>query len=305
MSLTYQPLVSVIVAFLNEEKYLDDAVNSVLAQGYTNWELILVDDGSTDNSTQMALDYATASKGKIIYCEHDQHKNRGLSASRNFGISKSNGNLIAILDADDVWLPGKLSNQVAIFEKNPGTGMIAEASSYWFSWSDKNVKDNIIQVGAGQDKLYDPPELMYVLYPLGNGAAPCPTALIFTAEAFKRSGGFEESFIKEFGLYEDQAFLSKIYSNEKVYISSACNNLYRQRPESIVSTVHISGKYHIVRRYFLEWLKNDLQKRNIKDIRLSRMLDRALLYYHKPIIYGLRVILPTMLLQKIKRLFKQ
>ncbi|CAN5545617.1 hypothetical protein BH11BAC3_BH11BAC3_31700 [soil metagenome] len=305
MSIIYQPLVSVIIAFLNEEKYLDDAVKSVLAQDYTNWELILIDDGSTDNSTQMALDYTTALKGKIIYCEHDQHKNRGLSASRNYGISKSKGNLIAILDADDVWLPGKLSNQVAIFEKNPGTGMIAEASSYWVSWSDKNLKDTTIPVGAEQDKLYEPPALMYILYPLRNGAAPCPTALILTAEAFKRSGGFEESFIKEFGLYEDQAFLSKIYSNEKVYISSACNNLYRQRPESIVSTVHISGKYHKVRRYFLEWLKADLEKRNITDIRLNRMVDKSLLYYQKPIIYGIKVALPKLLQQKIKRLFKR
>ncbi|HEX8356723.1 MAG TPA: glycosyltransferase family A protein, partial [Segetibacter sp.] len=103
-----KPLVSVIVSFLNEERFLEEAIQSVLWQKYSNWELILIDDGSSDSSSDIAKKYAREYPDKIYYLEHENHANKGLSGSRNYGISKSKGDLIAILDADDVWLPDKL-----------------------------------------------------------------------------------------------------------------------------------------------------------------------------------------------------
>ncbi|MES2891466.1 MAG: glycosyltransferase family 2 protein [Bacteroidota bacterium] len=299
---TYQqPFVSVVIAFLNEARFLPEAVKSVLDQDYQHFELLLVDDGSTDSSTQLALDFAAASNGKIIYCEHEGHKNKGLSASRNQGISQAKGELIAFLDADDVWLPGKLTQQVNIFEKNPGIGMAAEASDYWYSWDNKQNKDVKIPVGASEG-VYEPPQLMLELYPLSTGAAPCPSALILTKEAIAKAGGFEESFIKEFGMYEDQAFLSKIYLKERVYISEACNNLYRQRPESIVKTVQAAGQYDRVRQHFLEWLERNLQKENVTDTRLLSYLKKSLMQYRKPTQYLLQYTLPVKGINFIKRL---
>jgi len=238
-------------------------------------------------TTVLTLLYRTQKNfpGKIIYCEHAGHVNRGLSASRNVGISQAKGALIAFLDADDVWLPGKLSNQVSIFSQNPEISMIAEASNYWYDWDNPANKNVEIAVGATPDKVYNPPQLMFELYPLGTGAAPCPSALILTKEAIEKAGRFEESFIKEFSMYEDQAFLGKIYFEQKVYVSSQCNNLYRQRPESIVSTVHTTGKYHKVRRFFLEWLQAYLNKKQIKNKPLEKLLKKALLSYHQPVVY--------------------
>src|SRR5213593_4271602 len=100
-----QRLVSVIMIFLDEEKFILEAIESVFAQTYDNWELLLVDDGSRDASTQIAQRSAEQNPGKVRYLEHEGHQNRGMSTSRNMGIRHAKGNYIAFLDADDVWLP--------------------------------------------------------------------------------------------------------------------------------------------------------------------------------------------------------
>lgn len=279
------PVISVIIAFLNEEMFLAEAIESVIQQEYQHWELILVDDGSTDKSTLIAQQYAKQFPTQIIYCEHTEHVNKGLSASRNYGIMQSTGQLIAILDADDIWLPNKLADQVAIFQKHPSIAMLAEASLYWYSWNGPEKEDHIILLGAPSGKVYRPTELLYLLYPLSTGAAPCPSGLMISRAAFLDSGGFEEIFTQERQLYEDQAFLNKIYLKERVYISAACNNKYRQRSGSIVQTVKEQGQYQEVRRYFLEWYKNFLQKNFIDDRRLNRLLFKALLPYRYPLLY--------------------
>jgi glycosyltransferase involved in cell wall biosynthesis len=109
---------------------------SVISQDYQNWELILIDDGSTDQSTFIALSFEKRFTEKIHYLDHNNHINKGLSASRNTGIKKSKGDLIAFLDADDLWLPIKLSQQVSIFKANPSIGLLLEASMYWSDWND-------------------------------------------------------------------------------------------------------------------------------------------------------------------------
>ena len=287
------PMVSVIIAFLNEELFLSEAVDSVLQQTYTDWELLLVDDGSTDSSTAIAKDYAAKYPGKIFYVEHEGHANKGLCISRNLGLSKARGSLIAIFDADDLWLPEKLAQQVAIFEKDPEIGMVAEASKYWHSWHESENQDVTVQVGPDQDRAYDPPQLMPLIYPLGNTSAPCPSGLMIKKKALVAVGGFEEAFTKnKYQLYEDQAFLSKLYLNEKVYISSQCNNLYRQRATSIVHWVHADGQYHTVRKYFLEWLEAYLKEHEVKAKQVKSALDKALLRYRHPIQYWLIKVLP-------------
>ncbi|WP_347160184.1 glycosyltransferase family A protein [Pontibacter chitinilyticus] len=301
MPATTLPLVSVVIAFLNEEKFLEEAITSVLHQEYTHWELLLVDDGSTDNSTAIARQYATMYKDQVFYCEHEHHQNKGLSASRNRGISQAKGELIALLDADDVWLSAKLAQQVAIFQRHPGIAMVAEASSYWYSWADASKKDVLIPVGAPQDKVFQPAELFNYLYPLNKGAAPCPSGLIMTKQAITNVGGFEESFTKKFQLYEDQAFLNKVYLKEQVYISSACNNLYRQRHGSIVQWVHADGQYHAVRQHFLEWFEAYLQQQQAEVPAVKQLLRQALHPYHHPTLYYLTDTFPA----RLRRIFKR
>jgi glycosyltransferase involved in cell wall biosynthesis len=104
---------------LNGEKFLEEAVDSVLAQSYPDWELLLVDDGSNDTSAHIAHPYVGRFPDKVRYLNHDNHHNRSASASRNLGNNSAKGELIAFLDADDVWLPHKLERQVEIMRKHP------------------------------------------------------------------------------------------------------------------------------------------------------------------------------------------
>jgi glycosyltransferase involved in cell wall biosynthesis len=280
MSDTACPLVSIVIAFLNEERFLAEAIESVLGQDYPQWQLLLIDDGSVDRSTTIAKRYADEFTEKIIYYEHEGHINKGLSASRNYGIQQGLGEFIAILDADDIWLPSKLSNQVKIFQEFSDISMIAEASMYWYSWEDASKRDVIIPIGAPADNIYQPTELLTLLYPLGKAAAPCPSGLMMKRQAWLDVGRFEESFLNKYQLYEDQAFLSKIYLKEKVYISSACNNLYRQRSDSLAQIIKEQGSYHNVRKYFLEWLLAYLRDENLLSIRFKFILTKAILPYH-------------------------
>src|SRR5437867_13258993 len=109
------PLVSAIIIFYNTEAFLAEAIESVLAQTCSDWELLLCDDGSTDGSTAIARRFADAHPDKIKYLEHPGSKNRGMSAARNLGLRHARGKFVAWLDSDDVWLPDKLQVQLALF----------------------------------------------------------------------------------------------------------------------------------------------------------------------------------------------
>ena len=278
-----RPLVSVIIAFLNEERFLAEAIESVLEQDYAHWQLLLVDDGSTDGSTSIAKGYAARFPGQVVYCEHEGHTNKGVTASRNHGIRRGSGPLLAILDADDVWRAGKLSAQVRIFQEHPAVAMVAEASLYWHSWDAPADEDVLVPVGAPADRAYRPIELLLLLYPLASGSAPCPSGLMLTRQAWEAVGGFEDSFTQKYQLYEDQAFLSKIYLTEHVYVSAACHNLYRQHSASCVQSVKQQGHYHTVRAYFLEWLADYLKAAKISSRPVHALLAQALFPYRHPV----------------------
>lgn len=109
--------VSVIIPNYNYSQYLREAIDSVLAQTYTNIEVIVVDDGSTDGSREVLASYG----GRITAIFQ---KNAGVSAARNNGVSHSGGKYIAFLDADDVWFPTKIERQVAMFENDDRLGLV-------------------------------------------------------------------------------------------------------------------------------------------------------------------------------------
>ncbi len=271
-----KPLVSVIIAFFNEERFLKEAVESVLSQEYSNWELILVDDGSTDSSAAMAKAYASDLKYNIVYREHEDHKNKGLSPSRNLGISLSKGSFISFLDADDLWENNKLKSQINLLLENPDASMICEASKYWYSWNKNEKKDVIKYIGTEGNYLYHPAELTMKLFPMTKGTSPCPSAITIKKSALTRIGGFEEKFTGAYGLYEDQAFLFKVYLNESVYVSNACNNWYRIREGSIVSSAQKNENQLQVRYYFLFWAREYLRKKGIDNLQIKKGLNSAI-----------------------------
>ena len=104
--------VSVIMPAYNSSAYIEDSIDSVLAQTYPDWELIIVDDASTDNTQQLVTAYQDE---RIRYYRNDT--NRGVAISRNRGIELARGRYLAFLDSDDLWLPEKLTHQVAFMQK--------------------------------------------------------------------------------------------------------------------------------------------------------------------------------------------
>jgi glycosyltransferase involved in cell wall biosynthesis len=286
------PLVSVVLCFFNERLFMEEAIQSVLMQSYHNWELLLVDDGSTDESTDIARRYATNFPEKIFYIEHVYHQNKGLSASRNAGIKKARGTYVAFLDADDVWLPEKLRYQIDLFLKHPNITVAMEASLYWNSWRDPRKEDVLIPVGAAEG-VYKAPQLMLGLYPLGKGAAPCPSGIMVHRGVLRRCV-FEEIFRGILQMYEDQAFLCKVYLKETVFVSHACHNKYRQRETSLVASVHESGNYHRVRSYYLYWFRDYLHGQPFRYKEVERLLRKAQMPYREPVLYKILFEIPQL-----------
>lgn len=105
--------VSVIIPYYNGEKFIAEAIESVMSQTYQNFEIIIVDDGSTDSARAVIEPYITDKRVKFV--QHE--KNRGIPSARNTGIKHSKGEYVAFLDQDDIWLPEKLEYQVAVFER--------------------------------------------------------------------------------------------------------------------------------------------------------------------------------------------
>ena len=114
-------LVSIIMPSYNTAKFISETIESVLAQTYTNWELIIVDDCSTDNTDEVVKSFLSDNRIKYIKNE----KNSGAAISRNRALRESKGKWIAFLDSDDLWMPEKLERQIAFME----------ASGYHFSYT--------------------------------------------------------------------------------------------------------------------------------------------------------------------------
>jgi glycosyltransferase involved in cell wall biosynthesis len=129
-----KPLVSVIIPTYNRDWIVQEAIDSVLDQDFTDYELIVVDDGSDDNTPTLLAAYGSA----ITVLDQS---NRGVSAARNHGIAAASGQLIAFLDSDDLWMPRKLSTQVEFFKGHPDV-VISQTQERWIR--------NGVRVNPGQ-----------------------------------------------------------------------------------------------------------------------------------------------------------
>ena len=109
------PLVSIITPTFNSQEFLEQTINSILDQSYKNWELILVDDASSDNTLQIINEYISHYNNIILL---QNKSNQGAGVSRNKGILAAKGDYIAFLDADDLWKPNKLELQINYMLKN-------------------------------------------------------------------------------------------------------------------------------------------------------------------------------------------
>lgn len=268
-------LVSVVMIFLDAGRFIEEAIQSVLAQSYGRWELLLVDDGSSDESTGIARRHAQEHPERVRYLEHPGHENRGMSAARNLGLAEARGEFVAFLDADDVWLPNKLEEQTALLDAHPEAVALYGNSVYWYSWSGEpgsGSRDHLPNLGVPLDRLHPPPVVLLRAL-RGNAALPCPSSILARRGAIEEVGGFEEQFR---GLFEDQVFYTKLLTAGPVYVADACWVRYRRHPASACAVAEetVSGDAEKLR--YLRWARDYLAGRGQEGSEVWKVIDREL-----------------------------
>ena len=185
-----RPRVSAIVIFLDVRPFLAEAIESVLGQTFGSWELLLVDDGSSDGSREVAEDYAARHSGRIRVLEHEGGANRGMSASRNLGLAAAHGELVAFLDADDRWPAQKLELFTAELDRDASLAVVTGSIEFFDDSPRRHVREPLVPLGQAlaapvllcATLLRHPP----LLTTLGN--------TMIRRSALLAVGGFEDEF---------------------------------------------------------------------------------------------------------------
>jgi glycosyltransferase involved in cell wall biosynthesis len=234
-----EPKISVIIPFLNMHRFLADAVGSVYVQTVSDWEILLVDDGSDDGSAELAQEYARRDPERVQILIPDPSTPHGASAARNRGLQTARGEYIAFLDADDIWLPEKLERQKKILEESPEAAMTFARVRYFFD--DPKEGTGWDQPFAPlEERIYHPPELTVAFLRDAN-IYPCPTATLIRRTALAEVGGFEERFRK---VRTDMAVWAKLSLRFPVRADSAFVARYRQHGQSSVAQLLSDPEAH-------------------------------------------------------------
>jgi glycosyltransferase involved in cell wall biosynthesis len=274
-----QPSISVLIPILNMRRYLAETADSVFAQTFPDWEMILIDDGSTDGSVELAEDLTRRDPARVRFVAGAAGTSQGASITRNRGLREARGEWIAFLDADDIWLPEKMERQRKILIANPDAAMTFARVRYFYD--DPSVapeRDQII--GSLHEGIYSPPVLAREFL-LDADVYPCPSATLIRADLLRAVGGFEERFRK---VRTDLAVWVKLSARFPVYADPAILVRYRQHAESSVARLfRDENQYNANELLFAEWLAEHIetlapaQRRPLEEIACARLFRSNLL----------------------------
>lgn len=236
------PFVSVIMPAYNARPYIGEAIRSVLDQDYPNLELIVVDDGSSDGTADEARLFGERVR---VY----ERTNGGPAAARNFGLSVAQGELIAFLDADDIWLPGKLAAQVSHLQAHPEIGMVFSRFLFWYPEPNgKFAPPRIPKMGAAASEIVHE-HSGWIYCPLLYDSIVTIISVLIRRSVIETVGGFNEQ-LRTGEDYDYWLRVSRIVQATKLSKNFAC---YRIHPQS---TTHVSRM--VCNEY--QVLKKNLQK---------------------------------------------
>jgi len=257
------PLVSVIMICRNGERFLAEAIDSLFRQGFAEWELIFVDDGSTDGSLALAGAYAKRDPGRVRLIIHPQGEWKGTAASRNLGLLAARGKYVTFLDADDVYEPDRLARHQRCMDDNPGLGVVISHDLYWRSWgrTGRRYLDAVIGPAVTPGRPIPSPGLL--VGTLLTRGAPLPGLCSVT---FRRSALRQRIPAELIGHYEDQALLASALLRETSMVLDEVLCRYRQHPWSITHgndpREDVSGSpAAAARASFLAWLRHEISLR--------------------------------------------
>ena len=217
------PKVSVVMPCYNNAAYVSQAVDSVLQQDYPNIELIVVDDGSKDNSLDVLASYGE--RIKVV-----SQPNQGAAAARNNGIRHTTGDFIAFLDSDDLWLPGKLSAQLDFLQHNPE---YVACFCSWAVWDGKGAVDIPAPTAAEKGQLQQN-RSGWLYLPLLKESVITTISVVIRRETVEEVGFFN----KEYTVGEDHDYWLRLSRCGKIAKLKQVYALYRQNPHSTTNKVH-------------------------------------------------------------------
>lgn len=236
-----QPLVSVVLPFYNAP-YLEEAIESILNQSYSNFELILVDNGSTDQSIQLANSYKGHSKIKLI-----SERNKGVVFAANAGINHAKGDFIARMDADDIAHPERLNLQVKVLLEDSGIGVVSGLVKYLGS----SDNQGFIYYVDWLNSIQSPDDIrlnQFVEFPLAN-----PT-LMFRKSVLDNVGVYKEGDFPE----DYELFLRLIENGVRMKKVDSMILTWRDTPERLTRTdkrYSTDAFFRIKASYLARWLK--------------------------------------------------
>lgn len=242
-------LVSIIVPIYNAEKYLDSCIQSVLRQTYTNWELILIDDGSTDKSGRIAEEYGFADERITVF----HQKNLGVSLARNQGIDEATGNYVVFLDADDELIEDCLAKTVNIAEET-NADVVAGRSCE----NQELFQDRIIWTGAEA---------------LENSLKDHLFTYSACAKLIRREFIGKTRFTPDIRINEDSYFVFQLLCKQNVFVlTNDVIYFYRANSESSSRTVFSEKYFDILKVSDLKYKKIEEQFPQMHDLANNMLL---------------------------------
>jgi len=265
------PLVSAILPSFNGESFLVDAVESVIAQTYRSWELILVDDGSTDGSLSIAEDYISKRPHQMRLLRHPGGQRRGTAATRNLGIKNAHGEFIANLDQDDIWHATKLEEQVESLRTHPAAAMTFGPMTLWSSWANAAgaEPDRVQTFTFEANHFFSPPEFLPLLLSGRND----PHGYLARRKAIESVGGYEEHL----GLCEDWGLYAKLALRHGIFVSDRSSYYYRQHVGQACHLARRDAEFFAGHEAFFSWLRTYLTQCGCRQPRILRALRAAIL----------------------------
>ena len=265
--------VSVIVPFRNAQAYLGAAIASVQDQTCADWELLLIDDGSTDDSRVIA-EHAVRLDSRLRLLTRPTGVPGNAAAARNLGIEEARGEFVAFLDADDVYERNNLQSRLQGFEGRSDVAMVYGPTRWWHPGAEERDWTERMRKEAG--RVHQPPELLNRVLLLQRGRVPCTCGVLIRRRALEVTGGFEESF----QLYEDQTLWVKLLLRFPVYVTDVVGARYRQHAASTSAQAERSGVYHYRRPHesriaFLAWVDHHARSCGLADPSVQRALRVA------------------------------
>jgi glycosyltransferase involved in cell wall biosynthesis len=272
------PAVSVVMIHHQAERFIDEAIASVRAQTIADWELLVVDDGSTDGSAAIVARHTADDPARLRALAHPCGGKRGMAAARNLGMAAARGRAIAFLDADDVWRPERLARHLAALEAHPAVDVVLGSTVAWRSWDPgRRLSDRVLSPGVAAGREFDPPSLLALLLAPGLGAFPGVCSVTFRRGPEAPPPRMPEEFT---GMFEDQCLFALLLARRRAVVVDAADALYRQHPASHVSR-HARERVAAELRY-LQWLEEHLRRNGIHDAALDAVIAARFAPHRRP-----------------------